>query len=285
MADQKKKGVPATQGTNTTGLVQPSVGQLGPQQDPFAKDQAPQLELPRIVLLQPLSAEVMRDEDKMPAGVFINRLTGDIIGKKIEFVAFKQFKTRIYLKQGEGLKCRSTDLRSAQMLGGMTADKRPTRNCEVCVLKLWPDERMELTGEDLQGRDLTGGPACSLVDNYLAVQTGREDGRHPWIVLQFMRTGSAAAKRINGMWLDSEQPLQNFVYAIYAAPVKGEGQAYYRQDASRLRVSNDEERQAAAKYMTMLGADITDKVGSDVSEEAQTVSSERGDKVAAAKGF
>lgn len=284
MASKNRKDVPATQGAVPPPAI-PTQGQMGPQQDPYAKDQAPQLELPRIVLLQPLSAEVMRDEDKMPAGVFINRLTGTVIGKKIEFVAFKQFKTRIRLEQGEGLKCRSTDLRTAQMQGGLTVDKKPTRNCEVCVLKLWPDERMELTGEVLAGRELTGGPACSVVDNYLAVQTGREDGRHPWIVLQFMRTGNAAAKRINGMWLDSEQPLQNFVYAIYSTPVKGEGQAYYRQDASRLRESNDEEREAAAKYMSMLGADITEKVSSEVSNEETDVSKERGDKVAAAKGF
>jgi len=262
-----------------------------PAEDPFARKEGratEQFELPRIVLLQPLSVESKREDDRIPPGYFINRMNGEKLGKSLTFVPFKHLKTRVRMEQGQGLQCRSVTMFTAQMLGGrdIKTDK-PTRDCETCKFRLWPDERMEATGENLQGKALTGGPECSIVDNFLAIQTDREDGKNPWIVLQFQRTSAKAARRLLTMWgSDEGLPLSAFAYKVYSSEVPSGGdQTYWRQDLNRVRASTDEEKAKVVSLMEKLGEVVVEDVSEEEYHGASSASGADREAVAAQKGF
>lgn len=227
-------------------------GEVAPQSDPFADEGAAEATLPRVKLLQPTSAESIADPKIQ--GQFYNSVTKELLGNKIVFIPFKHFLTRVRLDVSKGLVCRSTDLLTAQMVGGQTKDGTPTNDCKACVAHLWPDKRAKLGDKTLTPEQVTKGPECSLVDNFLAVQVveGANPDEYPFIVLQFMRTSSKAAKDLKGVWLASGKSIEYMVYRNTAVPVTGRGNAYYRQDVGQVRGTTPEEREAVARLKALI---------------------------------
>ena len=195
-----------------------------------------QISLPRLVVLQQMSAEVARPEDPLKSGLIYNRLTKEAYGTRIEVIPFAFFGTRIVLNPEEGLVCRSTNMVEAQMKGGLTADGQPTDDCTVCVKKLWPNDRERETGTTLQGKLATSGPECSVVSNYFALLVNGDDpSYYEFVVLQFMRTSRKAAQDLNGLWAGSRQPLPAFRYYLATRPAKNKaGQPYYIAEIGRV---------------------------------------------------
>src|SRR3989304_9926149 len=57
--------------------------------------------LPRVKVVQLMSAEATRDEDKASLGDFYNTLTGENYGPKLRFIPILPFKQRIFLVRQE----------------------------------------------------------------------------------------------------------------------------------------------------------------------------------------
>lgn len=251
-ADEEKRLATRSTTDVATATLPRRDGETAPQADPFADEGAADATLPRIKLLQPTSAESIADPKIQ--GQFYNSVTKELLGQKIQFIPFKHFLTRVRLDVNKGLVCRSTDLLTAQMVGGQTKDGTPTNDCSVCVAHLWPDKRAKLGDKTLTPEQVTKGPECSLVDNFLAVQVveDKKPEEYPFIVLQFMRTSSKAAKDLKGIWMASGKPIDAMVYRNTAIPVSGRGNAYYRQDVGNVRFATEEEREAVGRLRALI---------------------------------
>lgn len=154
------------------------------------------VDLPRLALLQGLSQAVA--DKKAEAGHWWNTLTSEDYGEVISFVPIMPYRNRVRLKMGEGLMCRSDT--SLQIGIG-----DPGGECDTCPLKEW-------TGKT--------PPECGVSHNYLVLVIGkggeikdRAKGlfKEPTLleepemgVLQFRSTGTKAAKKINGLYIQTQ---------------------------------------------------------------------------------
>lgn len=228
------------------------------------------ISLPRIVVLQSKSREVERDEDPLPVGQFYNRLTKEIIGegfkpgekgKQFEFIPLMYFPQRIRIELGAGLRCRSINMRTAQMMGGLTVANEPTDNCGLCKLKEWPRDRIA-RGETIPEDKARRGPECSVTENFPSLLTTGFDTPDDYelILLSFQRTSLQAAKDLRGNYSISGKDWWTSKYKLVVVKDSGgpNNSAYYKQEVRRSGKPSPEEILRAEKMLKFLaGRDIT----------------------------
>lgn len=187
------------------------------------------IQMPRLKLLQALSQAVSNDE--APAGVFFNSLTGENYGPAVSVVPVIGFKNRVYMEQGKGLLCRSLD-----MIHGIGD---PGIACADCTLKDWPADRG------------AGGPKCRESRNWVGLLTAAigdkpvKKGQElpeltpldepAFIVIQFMSMASMAARKLNGLYLNSKITNPNaqwfdYVFKLTSTQTKNDKGTFYVPD-------------------------------------------------------
>lgn len=237
------------------------------------------ISLPRIIVTQSLSQEVTREEDPLKPGLLFNRLTKEVInsnvdakgnetgGKQLEFIPLMYFPQRIRIELGAGLRCRSVNLRTAQMLGGLTVDNQPTDICSACKLKDWPKDRIA-RGENLDEEKARRGPECSIVENFpaLLVQGDGPDD-YELIILSFQKTSIQAAKDLRGNHAISGKDWFELKYKLVVQRAVGgpKGDAvYFKQEIRRGGKSTPEEVKRAREMVLFLaGKDVAVEVGDE----------------------
>jgi len=149
---------------------------------------ASDLILPRIKVVQAMSAEASRDEDPAKVGDFYNTLTSENYGDKLRFVPILAFKQRVFLvrqerrekieavlgvplSEGDGLKCRSLDT--------IAGSGEPGGECTTCPLSVW---------------DGNIPPLCSETYNFASINELGE-----LIILSFAKSSAKTGKRLNSM--------------------------------------------------------------------------------------
>jgi hypothetical protein len=213
--------------------------------------------LPRIVLLQSLSKEVTAEEEsqRKPVGTYFNRLTKEGLGKQLDVIVMGHFPQRLLLRVGEGLKCRSVNMFSAQMMGGRTASGQPTDQCTTCVLREWPRERIA-RGEVLDAAIATKGPECSVVDNFpaLFMPEGGSPDDYELTLLSFSKTSAPAAKDLLGLYQISNKPWWAFVYRVTSVrdPRGPNGAVFYRSSITRVGRTTEVQQAKVQEWMTFL---------------------------------
>ena len=232
----------------------------------------PPITLPRIVVLQQLSTEVTRAEDKFPSGILFNRLTKAPVaeledkddpkwGKTLTFIPLFHFPVRIRIEQGAGLVCRSRDLEKSDFPGGETYSGEVTQICAECKLKDWPRERKQ-HGEKLKESDMHKGPSCNVVENFPALWAapGVDPEDYEVVLLAFSRTSAKAAQDLRGNWTMSGKDYWYFKYQVNVREGRGgpKGDAlYFKQEVSRVGKTSPEEQKRAQDIITRLkGAQI-----------------------------
>lgn len=112
--------------------------------------------LPRVKLLQQMSPEVV--EKKNEAGIMINSVTGESLGKELSFIPVFHFKSRM-LFSGRGkdaqIVCSSPD--GVTPNSQMGPSEAPT--CAECLKAQWPDPK-KTKGEKAEG------PECVQFYNF-----------------------------------------------------------------------------------------------------------------------
>jgi hypothetical protein len=213
---------------------------------------AQDIQMPRLKLLQALSQPVI-DQDA-PAGNFWNSLTSEDYGVAVKVIPVVGFKNRVYLEPGKGLLCRSID-----MLHGIGT---PGIECEKCSLKDWPEDRG------------SGGPKCRESRNWVALIIGaagntprkKGDGTPPqiialdgpqFIVLQFLSMASAAAKKLNGLYLNAkitnpQAQWFDFAYTLNSGATKNEKGSFFVPDIRPAGKTSDAEKEAAKSLLNFI---------------------------------
>jgi hypothetical protein len=213
---------------------------------------AQDIQMPRLKLLQALSQPVIDQE--APAGNFWNSLTSEDYGVAVKVIPVLGFKNRVYLEPGKGLLCRSIDM--VQGIGN------PGIECAKCQLKDWPADRG------------TGGPKCRESRNWVALIIGasgdtprkKGDGTPPqikeldgpqFIVLQFLSMASAAAKKLNGLYLNAKitNPSAqwfDFAYLLNAGSMKNEKGTFFVPDIRPAGKTSDAEKEAAKSLLNFI---------------------------------
>jgi len=209
------------------------------------------ISLPRIAVLQPMSQEVNRLEDKEPVGTFFNRLTKENYGKKFLFIPLGNYTSRIRMVQNVGLACRSIDMFTSSG-GGMTYTGESTADCTVCKYKDWPTDRRARGDKTVDPQ--AKKPECGVSNNYPSLLINGENPEEYELILLGMASSSAgAAADLNGMQLISMSSWQNFAYELSlgqgAAP---NGTPYWFQQVKRIRKSNEAERAKALNILAFL---------------------------------
>lgn len=225
---------------NTTALSRNDFSQLG--ETAIGADD---IQMPRLKLLQGLSKAVV-DQEAAP-GNFWNSLTSENYGPVVKVVPVLGFKNRVYLEQGKGLMCRSID-----MLHGIG---NPGIVCADCALKDWPEDRS------------AGGPKCRESRNWVGLIVGasgeiarkKGDGTVPtaidfeepqFIVLQFTSMASGAAKKLNGLYMNSRlsNPTltwSDLVFTLTASSAKTDKGAFFLPEIRPAGRSTDAQKAAA----------------------------------------
>jgi hypothetical protein len=230
------------------------------------------ISLPRIIVTQSLSQEVTREEDPLKPGLLFNRLTKEVIneesgGKQLEFIPLMYFPQRIRIELGAGLRCRSVNLRTAQMLGGLTVDNQPTDICSACKLKDWPKDRIA-RGEVLDEEKARRGPECAIVENFPALLVqGTSPDDYELIILSFQKTSIQAAKDLRGNHAISGKDWFELKYKLVVVRATGgpKGDAvYFKQEIRRGGKSTPEEVKRAREMVLFLaGKDVAVEVGDE----------------------
>lgn len=218
------------------------------------------ISLPRVVVLQSLSKEVTREEDKLDVGQFYNRLTHEIVGngKEIIFIPLLFFATRIRMDKDAGLQCRANSIEGpAIMDGGETIDGQVTRECGACKHKLWPRERRE-KGERIADKDMKKGPACNIVENFpsLLVLPDESPEDYEIILLSFSRSSAKAGQDLRGINAMYGKPWWYYRYKnTIRRAVGGPGgdKVYYKQEIGRAGKASVEEQARAKQILAALG--------------------------------
>jgi len=205
--------------------------------------------MPRVKLLQGLSQAVM--DQKAPAGSYFNSLTQEPYGDVINFIPIINFKNRIYITMGEGLRCRSLD-----MVHGVGD---PGILCQTCKLKDWPEDRRK-AGEQLDPK--LAGPECRVSMNWVVLVTassgldGKPGSREAkeldepeWAVIQWTSMSSRAAKKLNGLFLQSKTLRPNAqwwdrVYELKVQNVRSEKGNFYLPELRPIGKSTEEQKNA-----------------------------------------
>jgi len=132
--------------------------------------------IPRLQICQAMSDTAK--EAGVPEGHWYNNYELADLGDSLEFVVLKRFQSRVYLKQGEGLVCRSDDAKlcSYTVLEGVQVGLA----CSECQYSKW-DEASKLP------------PPCSLAINYLVLL---RDNPIP-AVISCMKTAMPAARKFD----------------------------------------------------------------------------------------
>lgn len=258
-------------------------GVVAPEADPFASDETAGVTLPRVNVSQPSSGVASLEEGAIGPGEFYDALTKKSMGKSFEFIAFKHFLTRVRLVPQQGLKCRSTDMRTAQLMGGKQADGSPTNDCSLCVYRQWPADRPDQAS--LTEKQLSSGPECSSVDNFLAMNVLKdvEPSKYPFIVLQFMRTSAKAAKDLKGIWMASQAPLETFVYRDRSLRQTNGDLVWFKQDLSQVRGATEAEIAAAEKLRgVILGTSVIEAAARETQDDTPEMA---GTKASASKDY
>lgn len=238
-----------------------------PQRPP---DTQAQVQLPRIVLLQDTSGEVKRSEDKLEAGLFYNRLTKLTLGKEVQFIPLHHYPTRVRLVVGAGLQCRSRDTISADMMGGRTFDNKPTADCGMCKLWMWPRDRVA-QGESLPEQMLSQGPECAIVHNFPSlIVDGDDPDAYEFAVFQLSKTSNKAAQDLISLVLASRRAAYHRVYRNTARTAVGkQDRVYFKQEIGLVRPATPAEIKAATDTLDFMAKNKVD-IGAEVNEEELT---------------
>lgn len=257
MSKKKQTETPAPEQAKTTALTTREPNQTAMTRDDFSQlgetaIGSADVQMPRLKLLQGLSQPVV-DQEAF-AGNFWNSLTSENYGPAVKFVPVLGFKNRVYLEQGKGLMCRSID-----MIHGIG---NPGIECEKCALKDWPEDRSE------------GGPKCRESRNWVGLIVGasgeterkKGDGTPPiikdfdepqFIVLQFTSMASAAAKKLNGLYVNSRMTnpkvtWSDLVFSMVASPAKTDKGSFFLPDVRPAGRSNDAQKASAKSLLEFL---------------------------------
>lgn len=178
MTDETRAMVPAEDNRMDLGQTQLDAGDLV---------------LPRIKIVQSMSAEATDDPARAQVGEFFDTLRNRALGTTLRFVPLLPFKQRVFLvrdekraaidaelvaaglealSSGDGLKCRSYDMIHGQGDPGI--------ECEACPLSKWGDGNTP--------------PRCSETYNVAAM-----DELGEMIVLSFAKSSAKAGKRLFSM--------------------------------------------------------------------------------------
>lgn len=249
-----------------------AIQELSPQGDSTT------MSAPRVILVQGSSREAKDEDNPHKLGTFVNRLTKESLGKEYEFIPLGRFSQRLYLKLGEGLVCRSTNMDGpAQMDNGLTADGQPTNDCSICVRKDWPRDRIK-RGETITGDAAKKGPECSVVENFPSLHVAGDNPSDFELILNsFSRTSIQAAKDLIGIFRMSRKPWYAFKYKNVAQKTSSDGNDYYRQTVIRVGKTTEEEQKAAQDTLKFLAdpkqwATDDEAMESEAAPEAATAS-------------
>jgi len=174
--DEETKALIASANESSTELIPYRPGERNTSQEIEQED----VKLPRLKLAQAMSDVAQREENPIPAGQWYLTQGNVALGPSVQIVPLRMFKHRSLYRTGIGLLCRSMD-----MVNGVGT---PGGKCEACALSKW---RQTDEGNRVP-------PACNVNYNYpVIVLTEKDDPS--LAMLTFSRTGSDAAKTLNGI--------------------------------------------------------------------------------------
>lgn len=170
-----------------------------PMEDLTRKIDVGDLVIPKLRLSQAMSKTntlftTSRGTDGVQMGNWYNTATSKDLGQTVYFIPVDMRKSRAYFVQGQGLMCRSFDLRTGEGDPGGpcegTVEEQLTKPADQrgCPLRLWDDRTP---------------PKCGITYNYpgLVVTNVEEPdkGEIFQVILQLRSASTAAAKAINTM--------------------------------------------------------------------------------------
>jgi len=164
--------------------------------------------LPRILLLQPMSPQVMEMDEK-PGTLFLN-LSNKNIGDKIRITPVLHYRSRIKWipkDDGGGIDCSAQDAK-------VPSSNKYSENCASCKYKDWDDTKKDKKEQ---------APECTMYDNFVVMVN---DGSEP-VILSMAKSQAKVAKKFYSMAAIKGGDFFDFEYSLTVVKEKKDDKTFF----------------------------------------------------------
>lgn len=222
------------------------------QPDPVTTLTRDDVIMPKLKISQAMSK--VNKDDLVRQGNWYHTTRNDNLGKKVTILPVGLRKSRSMFKQGEGVICRSYDMRQGEGTPGILCEGTPEEietlpaDERGCPFRLWqtdPETKRRIP------------PPCQEAYNYPVLILDPEDmesGRTRRAIVTFRATSVQAAKQINSEILESDTEWVDNIFEISLVDKQNSRGSFYVPVAQFVKESSGRVREKAKEFATSVNA-------------------------------
>lgn len=189
-----------------------ATGMALPVADPTRQIDPADIVMPKLRLSQAMSK--VNADDVVRQGNYYHSTLNDNLGKSVKVIVVDMRKSRSYFQTGQGVLCRSFDLRQGEGDPGLLCEGTEEEMAELpasqrgCPLRLWGER-------DASGRSTP--PACGINYNYPLLLLDADDPKNGLTrraLFQIRGTATAVARQINSIVTENDLRWHEAVFEL-----------------------------------------------------------------------
>jgi hypothetical protein len=186
--------------------------------------------LPRILLLQPMSPQVMEMDEK-PGTLFLN-LSNKSIGDKVMITPVLHYRSRIKWvpkDDGGGIDCSAQDAKTP-------STNKYAENCAACKYKDWDDTKKDKKEQ---------APECTMYDNFVVLVN---DGNEP-VILSMAKSQAKVAKKFYSMMVIKGGDMFDYTYSLTVVKEKKDDKTFFNFSVADTGKKTTDERRIQCEQL------------------------------------